>query len=1115
MPHIRATQGRYETYRHALQKARKEGFAGEHAYRPALKRLVESFDPKAEATNEPKKQLCGAPDFIVSHKQLSIGYIETKDIGMSLDQALKTEQLGRYLGQPNLVLTDYLEFRWFVAGVHRQSAVLGGLDRDGEIYLQNEGIEAFESLMMGFLAAEMPVVSGAKELAVLMANSAQTIKRMICEALKSSVKSTRLREQLEGFKQVLLFDLNEERFADMYAQTISYGLFAARCNADQNITRHSAAHFVPKTNPFLRKLFNEIAGADLDDEPHVWAVDDLINLLNRTEIESVWKSRPHTDPIFHFYETFLEQYSPEERTQRGVFYTPQPIVNYIVRSVDQILKTRFELPAGLAESGKTKVPMREAFDESPSGKSKTRRSKQKVVRSQQLGLLEKEVHRVLILDPAAGTGTFLHSVIEQIYQYHKDRGQEGEWSSYVAEHLLPRIFGFELLMAPYAVAHMKLALQLKRTGYSLESRERVGIYLTNTLQAAQSASDLALVPLFAKEIADEANAATRIKRDLPIMVILGNPPYANFGMLNKSPWILDLLQDYKIGLKEKKLNLDDDFIKFIRFAQWRIEQSGSGVLAFITNNTYLDSITRRRMRESLLSSFTHIYVLDLHGSSKKEEVSPDGSKDENVFDIRQGVAIGIFVKEPESQSKCFTVHHADLWGTRESKYNYLNENQIQTTAWKLVEPESPYFFFVPKRFDYAAEYDKFPSVYDDIFPEHNAGIQTKRDGVVYQFTRAELDAVLKDFREMEPMALSEKYDLPPDGRDWRIEWAKTDIRKGSGRIISVVYRPFDHRWTLYTGKTKGFMAYPRAPLMRQALQPNLLLISVRNARKGNCDNYFVASSPVDKDSVSPFDNATFFPLYIYAEPGATELFGDEKPERKPNLSKKIIAQLESLLPLRFIADGKGDLKKTFGPEDVFGYIYGVLYSPTFRKRYAESLVLDFPRIPLTDNIETFRSLTALGSQLIAIHLLKTPTLMIQTKYPIAGSDVIANGFPKYFLPNTEDLRGEGVHRGRIYVNAGDGDLQKSQFFEGVTPEMWDFTIGGYKIGEKWLKERRSRKLTNEDIKHYQKVLAAAAETLHLSARIDEQVHVLTIDLSAKRPESARSEGAESETALRQ
>ena len=1003
---------------------------------------MESLDSKIEATNEPKRQACGAPDFIVSRKQLPIGYIETKDIGISLDRALKTDQLGRYLGQPNLILTDYLEFRWYVDGEHRLTCSLGKLDSNGDILPQPHVGDEFNQLLSGFLAANMPVVVGAKRLAVLMANAARTIRRAILEAFKSGVSGSRLHGQLDGFKAVLLHDLNEERFADMYAQTICYGLFAARCNAesDQKITRHSAAHFVPKTNPFLRKLFNEIAGADVDEEPHVWAVDDLLSLLNRTDIGSVWENRAHTDPVFHFYETFLEHYSPEERTLRGVFYTPQPVVGYIVRSVDQILKQSFMLTMGLADSSKTKVSINQMVEETEV--SKKRKTKPA---PQQLGLLEKDVHRVLILDPAVGTGTFLHTVVEHIHKYHVDSGQEGQWPSYVSEHLLPRIFGFEILMAPYAVAHMKLALQLRRTGYSLESKERVGVYLTNTLQAAQAASDLALVPLFAKEIADEANAATRIKRDLPIMVVLGNPPYSNFGMLNKSPWILDLLKDYKKGLNEKKLNLDDDFIKFIRFAQWRIEQSGAGILAFITNNTYLDAITRRRMRESLLEAFNDIYILNLHGSSKKEEISPDGAKDENVFDIRQGVAIGIFVKQPGmSTSSTARVHYAELWGSREKKYEFLNTYEVQSTSWRSIEAESPYFFFVPKVFNYAAEYDKFPSVSDDIFPAHNAGIQTKRDGFVYHFTREELRDTLEDVRTLDSAQIGKKYQLAPDGRDWRIDWAKADVEKGTGQVVRVLYRPFDHRWTFYTGKTKGFMAYPRAPLMRQALHSNLLLLTIRNARKGNVDSYFVADSPVDKDAVSPFDNCTFFPLYLYADYPPTELFGDAKPQREPNLSKTIIAELEAALDLRFVTDGKGDLKKTFGPEDVFAYIYAILYSPTFRKRYAESLSLDFPRIPAPNNGDVFQSLVRLGAQLISVHLLKSPTLMVETKYPIAGDDTVEDGHPLYFAPNSSDSRGENLHRGRVYINA-EGSKSGGQYFEGHNSrnmELHNWRISG-------------------------------------------------------------------------
>lgn len=598
-------------YLKKIGKALEAGNATEHTHRPALKELIESLINSITATNEPKRVACGAPDFVVTRGQTPLGYIEAKDVNKSLDEVEGGEQMARYLGSlSNLVLTDYLEFRWYVSGEHRLTARLASVNAKGKIVIRPEGPEQVTELLTAFLNSKVPIVGSPKELAARMAALARLVDDIIRRAFTQESKNGSLHQQMEGFRKVLLQDLTEEQFADMYAQTICYGLFAARCNAKGNgtFTREHAAYDLPKTNPFLRKMFGHIAGPDLD-ERIVWAVDDLAELLNRADITTILKDfgkRTHQeDPVVHFYETFLAAYDPKMREARGIYYTPEPVVSYIVRSVHHILKHNFGLPDGLADSSKISV-------KNPNGKGNT------------------DIHKVLILDPAVGTGTFLFKVIDVIHNCFK--GNKGLWSSYVSEHLLPRLFGFELLMAPYAVAHMKLGLELAETGYDFNTEERLRVYLTNTLEEAHELTGL---PLFTQWLAEEANAANQVKQNIPVMVLLGNPPYS-LSSQNKGNWITNLLQDYKKDLKEKKLNLDDDFIKFFRFAQWRIERTGYGVLAFISNHTYLDGITHRRMRQSLMETFDDIYILDLHGNSNKQETPPGGIKDGNVFDISKG-----------------------------------------------------------------------------------------------------------------------------------------------------------------------------------------------------------------------------------------------------------------------------------------------------------------------------------------------------------------------------------------------------------------------------------------------------------------------------------------------
>jgi hypothetical protein len=438
----------FNAYIHALERKLALGDATEHTHRSALEALIGNLSSGVTATNEPKHIECGAPDFIVRKGALTIGYVEAKDIGKSLDETEKTEQLKRYLPSlSNLVLTDYLEFRWYVNGERRLSARLGTLTAERKIKRDNAGIQAVVELLNGFLAHKAEAVGTPKELAQRMARQAHLIRNLIINAFEKESEGGSLHSQLAAFRDNLIPDLSAEYFADMYAQTIAYGLFAARCTSatGKDFTRQNAAYLLPKTNPFLRKLFNQIAGPDLDDRI-AWLVDDLAQVLAQADMEAVLKDfgkrTAREDPVVHFYETFLKEYDPKIREMRGVYYTPEPVVSYIVRSIDYLLKTRFNKPKGLADEN------------------------------------------TLILDPAVGTATFLYMVVNEIHQAIAGKGQQGLWNNYVADKLLPRIFGFELLMAPYAVAHLKLGLLLQETGYQFQTDQRLGIYLTNTLEEA-------------------------------------------------------------------------------------------------------------------------------------------------------------------------------------------------------------------------------------------------------------------------------------------------------------------------------------------------------------------------------------------------------------------------------------------------------------------------------------------------------------------------------------------------------------------------------------------------------------------------------------------------------
>ncbi len=1115
-------------YLKKIEKALQAGTATEHTHRPALKALIEALGKKVTATNEPKRVKCGAPDFIVTRGQTPLGYIEAKDVGKSLDaieaDARKKkpsthdgDQLKRFLESlGNLILTDYLEFRWYEGGKFRMAARLARVGTKGNLRKEKDGTEAFSNLINAFFVTTIPTISGPKDLANRMAVLARLIRDIIQRTFQDEDKGGSLHGQLEGFRKVLLHDLKLDGFADMYAQTICYGLFAARCNhtGREPFTRERAAYEIPKTNPFLREMFGYIAGPDLDERV-TWAVDDLAELLYRADIASILenfgKRTRREDPVVHFYETFLAAYNPKMRDSRGVYYTPEPVVSYIVRSIDHILKKDFGLQDGLADC--SRIPFYRTVHDIGGKPHKEKAG---------------ECHKVLILDPAVGTGTFLYTVIDQIHEHLEKKGQAGMWSGYVSKHLLPRLFGFELLMAPYAVVHMKLSLQLAESGYDFASGERLRVYLTNALEEFFEFFEL---PPFASKIAEEANAAGNVKSETPVMVILGNPPYSGhsqtpseriveimpgqtYKVKTKKGWRLktaakrirrkektfigDLIQDYfqvdGEPLHERNPKwLNDDYVKFIRFAQWRIEQTGYGILAFITNHSYLDNPTFRGMRQCLMQAFDEIHILDLHGNAKKREVCPDGSKDENVFDIQQGVAIGIFVKHPaEARKRAHCVKHADVWGLREvlerdatgqsrligGKYHWLYENAVKTGKWTSINPQSPYYLFVPQDTGLLNEYVqgwKLP----EIMPVNSVGIVTARDKLTIHWDEKSVWDTVTDFIRLSPEEARERYQLGPDARDWKVSFAQQDLKESGPdkkKICPILYRPFDTRFTYYTSKSRGFICMPRPEVMgHMTIGSNLMFITNRQTRI-EFNHVLMSRHVVDFHLLETAHASLYaFPIYLYPKHEKDDFLDFDRPIakdwRQPNLAPEFIEELSRRLGLTFIPDGKGNSKKAFGPENVFNYMYAVFHSPAYRSRYAEFLKFDFPRLPLTSKPALFRDLCALGEELVGLHLMEKHA-PIFTKYTVAGDNRVEK--VRYTEP------GQGAPAGRVWIN-------KEQYFDNVPPEVWEFHIGGYQVCEKCLKDRKGRQLSYDDLTHYQHIVSALSETIRIMAEIDKTI----------------------------
>lgn len=1052
-------------YRRDVRATHGTGQATEHSYRPALQALLETLSNDIRAINEPTQADYGAPDLIVQRRQVPIGHIECKDIGTNLDAVEESEQVQRYLeALPNLVLTDYLQFRWFTNGERRATARLGRFDSDGRWHPEAEGDYAVRELLAGFYDAEVPVVGDPADLARRMASKTRLLRGTIEQILTEDVDGApALAGLLASYREVLINDLNVNKFADLQAQTAAYGLFAARClytGPASAFNRQTAAF--ADTTPFLRDVFGHIAGPNADSRI-AWIIDDLALLLARADMAAVLEdfgtATRQEDPIVHFYEDFLAAYDPDLREMRGVYYTPEPVVSYIVRSVDWVLRNRFELSDGLADTTTVHVTTEE-------GETQT-------------------LPRVLVLDPAAGTGTFLREVVSHIRNDLAQRGLAGAWSSYVPEHLLPRLFGFELLMAAYTICHLKLAMEISGDAeqYTLPADERLGVFLTNSLtEAHEDASG----PMFAAEIVREAREADAVKRDHPVMVVIGNPPYSGHSA-NKGQWISDLMRGRDADDPQSYFSVDgrpldernpkwlnDDYVKFIRFAQWRINQTGEGVLGFVTNHSYLDNPTFRGMRQSLLETFDEIWLLDLHGNSKRKERSPDGSPDKNVFDIQQGVAIGIFVKTGGDGEGYATVRHADLWGDRgdatTGKYAWLAEHDIDRTSWQELAPQSPDYFFVPRDYALLAEYEAGWKL-TDIAPVNSVGIVTARDKMAIQWSDADMRRVAADFVDLPEAGAREKYNLGRDSQDWTVAAAQDDLRTHADadrHIKPVLYRPFDTRSTYFTGTAGGFICRPRTDVMRHMLAgPNLGLSTTRNIEiAGGWEHVFVASELTQHHTVSNKEVNYLFPLYLYsADDGALNL---GVADRSPNLATEFVDAVAERTALHFVSDGQGDLESTFGPEDVLHYIYAVLHSPQYRLRYADFLRSDFPRIPVPTDHAQFEQLARTGARLTSLHLMTTYGDELPA-FDIEGSGEI--GKASYSEPSRDTP-------GRVWVN-------RDQHFEGVSPETWQFTIGGYQPAKKWLQDRKGRVLGFEDIQTYQRICAALAETPRLMQQIDD------------------------------
>lgn len=1033
-----------ETYIKKIASITKRGDAREESYYPALAELLEEFSEskrkkKVHVTVLPKKTEAGNPDFRVwDGKHSQVGYVEAKPPKANLDDIETSDQLKRYISTfPNLILTNFYEFRLYRSGQRVDRVLLARpfIPTKLKTIPPAEHTTEFLALLEKFFQFSLPTKFTAESLAKELATRTrflrdQVIKEELREA--SSDSGRKILGFYEAFQKHLIANLKPDEFADLYAQTITYGLFVARTRANGAFNRKLAYDLIPKTIGILRDIFHfihydppEQLQATVDDIAEVLAVADVKKILHQ-----YFEDGRGSDPIFHFYETFLAEYNPQERERQGVYYTPEPVVSYIVRSLNTILKERFGRKDGFA------------------------------------------THSVTVLDPAGGTLTFLAEAAKLAVQEFVDKYGEGSKGKFIEDHILKHFFAFELMMAPYAAGHLKMGYLLEELGHKLSGDERFQFYLTNTLEMEELTQTS--LPGMAS-LSKESHLAGEVKKEKPILVILGNPPYSGHSA-NKGDWITNQIETYKnvdgkpLGEKNPKW-LQDDYVKFIRFAQWKIDQIGEGVLGLITNHSYLDNPTFRGMRQSLMNSFDEIYILDLHGNSLKKEKAPDGSKDENVFDIQQGVAIALFVKRKKHKDKI--VRHAELYGLREKKYNWLFKHNHESTKWRQINPISPFYLFVPRDEKLTKRFNSYPGV-QQIFPVNSVGIVTARDHFVIDFEKRALKNRINQFvnDSLDDVIVAKAFDLRDTGT-WKLKDAREMLAKESdieGIYTKILYRPFDIRHLFYHD---AVIERSRKEVMRHMFRPNLALCVGRAGQVVGTEhkwNIVFCSSLIEDLNLFYRGGNVNFPLYLY-DGSATG--GSTSSARHHSFQASFVFEPDPVystrkanLNLKLLSSLKKAFKKEPSPETIFRYIYAVLYSNAYCKKYAEFLKTDFPRIPFTNDYKLFRKLAEKGAQLVELHLLKSKKLA----KPIAKCE------------GSGDLRVVKVSydakKDRVYINM-------DKYFAGVPSEVWEYHIGGYQVAEKWLKDRKGRMLSSEEVAHYSNIVTAIAETIRIQEALDD------------------------------
>jgi len=993
----------------------------EHSHRKSLQNLIEDIAAKQKGKfkilHEPKREgKFGSPDFKITSTESILGYIENKKVDENLDKTLKSDQIKKYKElSKNIILTNYIDWIWLKDGeeIDRQSLCSKSDIENKKAKLNSEKAEKVEALITKFFSQAPEQIANAKILAEELAIRAKRLKEFLFEELtrqKDEDNKGRLYQLFETFRQFIFQELTIEEFADAFAQNLVYGLFLAKLNADnKTVDIYNAKKFIPNSFDLIRELVNFLD--ELDNEEYretKWIVEEVLTILNNLNLKEINRTLHYSktqttnlfgeneyfykDPFVYFYEHFLSVYDKKLREAKGVYYTPPPVVNFIVRGVNDILKNTFKIKEGLA-------------------------SKEKVT----------------VLDFATGTGTFLLEVFQQIFDsLPKDSAKK---DALIREHILKNIYGFEYLIAPYTIAHLKLSQFLKDQGYSLQNKERLQIFLTNTLEPIDKQIKIPLLPA----LTEESKEAQKVK-DKPILVITGNPPYS-ISSSNTHNEIINLIEDYKSGLNEKKLNLDDDYIKFIRFAHHKMENVERGVIAIITNNSFYDGVNHRKMRESLFETFDNIYILNLHGNNRLKEKSPDGSADENVFDILVGTGITILVKDKNIKKK--EVFYDELYGKRAYKYKELFSSDLNR-SWKVINPKAPYFVFKPFETKENVLNNQTFSL-NEIFNLKGSAVKTDRDELFYDFNSKKLSQRIKTLLSGSfDDEFIEKYNVKNSGSYKLLEKLPKNKFEETA-ITPCFYRPFDSRFLYYK---QGLTSRPNYELNKNLLQENLCLVI---GRSGNAVSQvqswnlaFITNKIVDTN-IFYRGGGFLFPLYI--------MVGKEK---KVNFSAKFDEYIK-----------KSALPHT--AEIIFSYLYACLHSPTYREKYADELNIDFPNVSFTNDKKIFIKVAELGQKLINAHLLKD----------ISDFDDDLGNYMGGKNHEVEKLRfviEKGI--GKLYINS-------TNYFNNVPESVNSFHIGGYQVLEKYLKDRKGLTLDSGEMDQIESIVRAIAFTIETMKQIDK------------------------------